>query len=111
MRFFETFYKTDDMKDFPEGEYYQTRFESEIVAGSEVFFVREKHAYFSNTEKRRVNETVTLSPEEGFATQKDAKERYDQQVQYRVNIGFVHCFSFDPFERDGVGYRYMGKDA
>jgi hypothetical protein len=111
MVFFETLYKTNDLKDFPEGEYYQTRLESEIVGGLEVFFVKEKHAYFSNTEKRRVNETTTLSPEEGFATRDEAMQRYGQQVQYRVKNGFVHCFSFDPFEKDGAGYRYLGKEA
>jgi hypothetical protein len=111
MRFFETLYKTKDMQDFPEGEYYQTRLESEIIDELEVFFVREKHAYFSNTEKRRVNETTTLSPDEGFATQDEAKQRYAQQVEYRVNNGFVHLFYFDPDKQDGVGYRYMGKDV
>jgi hypothetical protein len=37
MVFFETFYKTDNLKDFPQGEYYQVRLESEIVSGSEIF--------------------------------------------------------------------------
>lgn len=108
MLFFETFYKTDAMKDFPDGEYYQTRLESEEIDGTEVFFVREKHAYFSNTEKIRKNEVTTFSPDEGYSTREEAQRRYDEQVQYRVKIGFVHCFYFDPFEKDGVGYRYLG---
>jgi hypothetical protein len=111
MVFFETLYKTKDMQDFPEGEYYQTRLESVVTERSEVFFVKEKHAYFSNTEKRRVNETTTLSPEEGFTTRDEAMQRYAEQVQYRVKNGFVHLFYFDPHKPDGVGYRYMGKDV
>ena len=82
--------------------------QSEKINGVEVFFVREKHAYFSNTEKRRVNEVTTFSPEEGYATQAEAQQRYDQQVQYRVKTGFVHCFYIDPFREDGTGYRYLG---
>ena len=108
MRYFETLYKTDALQDFPEGEYYQPSLESETINGVEVFFVTEKHAYFSNTEKRRVNEVTTYSPNEGYATQAEAKRRYDEQVQYRVKTGFVHCFYFDPFTTSGVGYRCLG---
>jgi hypothetical protein len=108
MDFFETLYKSSDPKDFPEGEYYQPRLQSEIIDGVEMFFVREKHAYYSDTEKRRVNETITLNPEEGFSTEAEAMQRYDQQIKYRASTGYVHLFHFDPFKPRGVGYRFIG---
>jgi hypothetical protein len=51
MPVFGTLYRTHDLKDFPEGEYFQPRLDSAIVDGKEVFFVTEKHAYVSDTLK------------------------------------------------------------
>jgi hypothetical protein len=109
MGIFVTLYRTDELKDFPEGEYFQPRLEVEMVDGKEVFFVRETHAYFNNKLKVRRNEVTTFSPDEGYATRKEAQERYDQQIQRRVKDGFFHCFYFDPFKGDGVGYENLAK--
>jgi hypothetical protein len=104
---FVTLYKTDSPKDFANGEYYQVRFESEVhpATGKQVFFVREKHGYFDNEQKRAVHPLTTLSPEEGFTTVEEAAERYEQQLKHRASGGFVHSFSLDPFE--GMKYRRL----
>ena len=107
VRLFETLYRTDGLKDFPEGEYYRPRIESAVVNGVIVFCVREEHAYFSNTEKRMVHEITTFEPEEGYVTEAEASQRYGQQLQYRAKTGFVHGFFFDPYAKDGVGYRKL----
>jgi len=107
MPVFVTLYRTNDLKDFPEGEYFQPRLDSAIVNGKEVFFVTEKHAYFSNTLKERRAEITTFSPEEGYATRAEAQDRYQQQIKRRVKDGFVHSFFFDPFTSDGVGYEKL----
>jgi hypothetical protein len=104
---FETLYKTKTPIDFPQGEYYQPAWDFEIVNGAYAYFVREKHGYWNDTEKRMANQTVTLSPEEGYSTLKDAEERYNQQIQHRVAGGFVHSFYFDPMKKDAVGYRCL----
>jgi hypothetical protein len=64
--------------------------------------------YYSDTEKRRVNETFTLNPEEGFKTEAEAMKRYNDQVKYRASTGYVHLFHFDPLKPNGVGYRFIG---
>src|SRR6266849_909785 len=104
---FVTLYRNKEQRDFPEGEYYQPTTESTTVNGVVQYFVSEKHAYFNNIEKVMKNEVTTFSPEEGYATQKEANERFEQQVQYRAKTGFVHCFYFDPLKDDGIGYRLL----
>jgi hypothetical protein len=101
---FETLYKSDSPRDFSTGEYYH--FESEVdPAGKELFFVREKHGYFDDQQKRAVHHTTTLSPDEGFTTRAEAEARYNQQLVHRASEGFVHSFCLDPFE--GMKYRRL----
>ena len=105
---FETLYKTDSPKDFANGEYFQVHFnvETNPVTGKQAFFVREKHGYFDNEQKRAVHPVTTFAPEEGFTTFEEAAERYEQQLRHRASEGFVHAFSVDPFE--GIKYRRLG---
>jgi hypothetical protein len=105
---FETLYKTETPKDFVQGEYYQPSLDIVFGNGETAYFVREKHGYWNDTEKRMANETVTLSPEEGYATLEEAQACYERQVQHRVKSGFAHSFYFNPFMKDGVAYRYRG---
>ena len=95
---FETLYKTDSPKDFANGEYYQIHLEIEIHDGKQVFFVREKHGWFNDEEKRSAHHIFTLSPQEGFSTLSEAEKAYHQQVKVRASAGFVHSFRFDPWE-------------
>jgi hypothetical protein len=104
----ETLYKTNPPKDFHDGEYYQPQLDFEFEGEKTAYFVREKHGYFSDEEKRPVNVTTTLSPEEGYSTYEAALARYEEQVRHRAKSGFVHSFHFDPFATNGVGYRYRG---
>ena|SRR5215831_10264726 len=104
---FETLYKTDSPKDFANGEYYQVRIEAtkDEATGETHYFVREKHGYFNNEQKRMVHPVTTYSPEEGYATIEQASERYEQQLAHRASVGFVHAFSLDPYE--GMMYRKL----
>ena len=104
---FETLYKSDSPKDFATGEYYQVHFESEVdpANGKELFFVREKHGYFDDQQKRAVHHTTTFAPSEGFTTREEAEARYKQQLVHRASEGFVHSFCLDPFE--GLKYRRL----
>lgn len=108
---FETMYRTDTRgKSFSnpsETEYYQPRIDRESHGGKDVYFVRETHGYFDDTQKRLANHTFTLSPEEGFATWQEAQDRYDEQMQHRAKGGFVHVFAFDPYSPDGTSYRIL----
>jgi hypothetical protein len=106
--YFETLYKTKTLSNFEKGEYYQPILEFEQSSGSWLYFVREKHGYWSETEKRMANQTVTLSPEEGYASYAQARVRFDQQIKRRVDDGFVHAFYFDPMEANGIGYKFIG---
>lgn len=90
-----------------ETEYYQPRIDRESHNGKDVYFVRETHGYFDDTQKKAANLTVTLNPEEGFATLNAAEARYDEQMRYRAETGFRHVFSFDPFSPDGTSYRIL----
>jgi hypothetical protein len=107
---FETLYKVKTPKGFLDGEYYQASVNAEFVNGVVVFFVREKHGYFNDTEKRLVHLTVTLSPEDGYPTFEEAKKRYDEQVHHRAKEGFVHALSIDPFAPNATAYRYLGSE-
>jgi len=105
---FETLYKSDSPKDFATGEYYQVHLdESEVdpATGKELFFVREKHGYFDNQQKRAVHHTTTFAPDKGFTTREEAEARYEQQLVHRASEGFVHSFCLDPFE--GMKYRRL----
>jgi hypothetical protein len=94
----ETLYKTAKPKTFADGEYYQTRIDTEIRDGKPAFFVRETHGWFEDTTKQLANRTVTFSPDEGFVTELEARERYNTQVLKRVSEGFEYSFTFDPFK-------------
>jgi hypothetical protein len=104
---FETLYKSDSPREFATGEYYQVHFDPEVdpATGKELFFVREKHGYFDDKQKRAVHHTTTFAPDEGFTTRKDAEARYKQQLAHRASEGFVHSFWLDPFE--GMRYRRL----
>src|SRR5262249_2688699 len=93
----ETLYKTNSPKTFAQGEYYQPRLDHEIRDGKDAYFVRETHGWFNDSIKKPANITKTLSPDEGFSTEKEAWERYNAQVQKRVSEGFEYSFTLDPF--------------
>ena len=50
-----TLYKTKTPTNFEDGEYAQPALEFEFIAGKHVYFVREKHGYWNDTEKRVVH--------------------------------------------------------
>ena len=52
-------------------------------------------------QRKAINTTVTLSPEEGFATLKEAQHMYDAQVKKRVAEGFKFSFRIDVFSPKG----------
>lgn len=99
--FFETLYRvnpigktfnSDDPVSILETEYYQPLFDFEFRNGEEVFFVREKHGYFDDQQKKLVNPVTTLDPEEGFTRADEAWKRYEQQLRYRASQGFTQAF-------------------
>jgi hypothetical protein len=105
---FETLYKTDAPKTFLDGgEYYQPSFDFEFRNGAQTFFVREKHGYWDEGLKTFANQTVTLSPQDGFATFEEAQARYNEQLKYRASRGFVHSFSLDFMSETPVQYRRL----
>lgn len=116
---FETLYRVDprgktfvadDPKSISEMEYFQPHFDLEFHEGKQVFFVREKHGYFDDQQKRRVNPTDTLEPEEGFATEAEARKKYEQQLRIRASEGFVHAFSVR-IPEGGINYRILDPRA
>jgi hypothetical protein len=104
---FETLYKTNLPQEMEAAEYYQPHLDMEFIDGAWVFFVREKHGWFKDGEKRAIHHLTTLSPEEG-STAKEAELRYNQQVQKRASEGYIHSFSIDPYSAVGVKYRRVG---
>ncbi len=105
---FETLYRSAKPKTFVEGgEYYQPSLDVEMRDGKPAYFVREKHGFWNEEEKRVANHTVTLSPDEGFATWAEAEDRYTQQVAKRAAEGFIHSFSIDPTKDNPVVYRQI----
>jgi trehalose utilization protein len=91
-----TLYKTHVPADFETGEFYQPSLTVERVGNDYVYFVREKHGWFSDTEKRIVHVTYTLAPEAGFKNIDDAPKVYNDQIRHRASEGFRHMFEFDP---------------
>jgi hypothetical protein len=106
-----TLYKTKTPTTFDDGEYYRPDFQMEFIGGKRVYFVRETHGFWNNTEKRVEHVVTTLSPEDGFTSYEEAFSRYEQQVARRVKDGFVHSFAIDFYKRAGEGfiYEYLGK--
>ncbi len=100
---FETLYKTDTVTELERAEYYQPHLDVYISNGRAVYFVRERHGWYSDAEKRAIHNTTTLNPEEGFDTYAEAEAMYNKQIAHRASEGFVHSFSLDPFR--GVIYR------
>jgi len=85
--FFETLYRVDPRgKSFDPGdlaspsdtEYYQPHIEFEFRGGKQVFFVREKHGFFDDQQKKMAHHRDTLNPEEGFAKMAEAWTKYGE---------------------------------
>ena len=89
-------YKTASPKSFDDGEYYQINADFRFLGGQRNVVVTEKHGYWSDEEKRVVNVTVTLSPEEGYGNMLEALARFQQQVNERVRNGFFYSWEIDP---------------
>lgn len=92
---FETLYKTEHPERLNFAEYYQPQIEMELRNGKWIYFVREKHGWFNDTEKRPVHHLNTLNPEDGFESFDEAARAYERQVQHRATEGFVHSFSIE----------------
>jgi hypothetical protein len=105
-----TLYKTKTPTTFEDGEYYQPKIDFEFIGDKRSYFVRETHGYWSDAEKRVVQVVKTYSPDEGYSTFREAEERYLQQVDRRIQDGFVHSFSLDPCKVSGdyIVYEYLG---
>jgi hypothetical protein len=89
---FETLYKTNAPEPVT-SEYYQLHLDSVLDGKTWAYFVREKHGWHIDAEKRAVDHRETLGPEEGFSTLEEAEARYTQQLKYRADQGFVHSFT------------------
>jgi len=89
----ETLYKTKDPETVPaeEAEYYELILDQ--AEHSAQYFVREMHGWWSEEQKRPINNLKTLSPEEGYPTWDEAHKRYLEQRLHRAGEGFVHSFS------------------
>ena len=103
----ETLYKTAKPQELERAEYYQIRLVHELLQGQTVYFVREKHGWYDDRQKRAVHNITTLDPEQGFATYEEAKQRYDQHLHHRASEGFVHSFSIDPLRDPPFIYRLL----
>lgn len=108
---FETLYRTDargkSFENPSDCEYYQPRIDSEFRNGEYVHFVRETHGYFDDGQKKMVNRTETLNPDEPYKTIQEADERYNSQLECRASTGFVHAFAWDPMSPSGMRYRVL----
>jgi hypothetical protein len=92
----ETLYKTKTPEEVPaeKAEYYELVLDQETDPnGQTMHFVRELHGWWSEEQKRPINNLQTYSPEEGYPTWEEAYERYKQQRASRAKSGFVHSFS------------------
>jgi hypothetical protein len=90
-----------------DAEYYQPMVATAVVNGKSMYFVRETHGWFDGAEKRAASVTETLFYQEELESGAEAAKLFDQQVQHRVNEGFAHSFSVDPYT--GMAYEYLGK--
>lgn len=108
---FETLYRNDargrSFASPSECEYYQPRIDIEVRGGKNAYFVRETHGYFDDRQKKLVNQTETLNPEEPYDSWQEAEHRYQEQVRYRASTGFVHSFAWDPMSPSGMNYRFL----
>jgi len=105
-----TLYRTKGPKTFADGEYFAPQFDFERQGDHFVYFVREKHGYWSDTEKRVVHVIETLSPDEGYTSYEEGLARYEQQLLTRIKDGFVHAYSLDPCKLSGdyIVYEFLG---
>jgi hypothetical protein len=105
---FKTLYKTATPQiSVHDAEFYQPMIATAVVNGKSLYFVRETHGWFDDAEKRPVSVTETLFHHEGLESGAEAARLIEQQVQHRVNEGFAHSFSIDPYT--GMVYEYLGK--
>lgn len=54
---------------------------------------------------------VTLDPEEGYATWREAECRYQEQLRHRAKLGFVHALAVDPFNPAATSYRVLDQNG
>jgi hypothetical protein len=88
----ETLYRTATPKSSVwNGEYYTLALR---LTGSGYVFT-ERHGWWDDSQKKFANATVTLSPDDGYATYEEGLNDYKKQKYHRASEGFVHCFSKD----------------
>lgn len=103
----ETLYKTDRPDELAAAEYYQIRIET---AGPDAYFVREVHGWYDDTQRKALNHTTTLHPDEPCPSWQEALIWYDAQLKHRAAEGFCHCFWIDP-ENGSVQYRRVDPNS
>jgi hypothetical protein len=106
----ETLYKIKNPGEVPaeQAEYYELFIDQKHDAtGKAWYFVRELHGWWSEEQKRAINNLETLSPEEGFPNFEGARERYIEQRAFRAKGGFVHSFSVNFFGKPDGDYRLI----
>jgi hypothetical protein len=108
---FETLYRTNSPKTFTDGEYFQPSIDQEFQNEREVFFVREKHGWYSVEQQRAANHLTTYKPDEPFNDQQGALSWYEEQLRYRASQGFVYAASFDPFVPGATSWRVLDPKA
>ena len=94
----ETLYRTDSPRDSnPPAEFYEIGLETVRGFGRTEYRVIEIYGWWNNVEKRIENRVQTLKPElgEGYSSFDEARQRYEQQKQYRVRDGFIHLFRLE----------------
>jgi hypothetical protein len=103
----QTLYRTATPTDSTvDAEFYELFLDSKVINGRRVFFVKEKHGWWDEAEKRTVWLVNTLCPEEGLSTYDEAADMYDKQVRKRVSDGFPHSFSPDYYGDNPRGFLY-----
>ena len=103
---FHALYKTADAANGPleEAEFHTLLVESQMVNGTRVFLVREKHGWWNQEEHHAMHTFTTLSTEEGFSNYEEAAKLFDRQTQVRVDQGFIWAYAPDPYGEDPRGH-------
>jgi hypothetical protein len=97
---------SNPLGDYPERKAVLSMVATAVVNGKSLYFIRETHGRFDDEEKRAVSVTETLFYKDGLESGAEAAKLFEEQVQHRVNEGFAHFFSIDPYT--GMVYEYLG---
>ena len=93
----ETLYRTKT-PDQHTSECYELVLRKKPVGNQYAYFLKEVHGWWDDPMKEFLHKQTSFAPDDGYPTQEEALDRYNQQRSIRAKDGFIYSFTRNPWE-------------